>query len=191
MIVLINHFTGLALLLIAATGAGISQADAFPIVATPKLNLMPIATTVSKSSFASFQFPPSPHIGQQHTSLATANNDNDFDNKLVDAVGAVSQPIVWVSLYSVATTGGGLPSGPFGLLGALEGVSYLAVVGLALFGSSTIRTVSRVTILLGLLTLASLVAEQGCVPNAKPILDYSEYLPVCDPEQTPGLFGVQ
>jgi hypothetical protein len=43
--------------------------------------------------------------------------------------GLVANPVVWCSLVSVKTSGGGLPAGPFGLLGALEGVSYLIVVG--------------------------------------------------------------
>lgn len=35
--------------------------------------------------------------------------------------------IAW-SLYSKATTGTGLPAGPGGLLGAVEGVSYLTLL---------------------------------------------------------------
>jgi hypothetical protein len=36
------------------------------------------------------------------------------------------------SLYVLKTTSCGLPPGPFGLLGAGEGVSYLVVIGLLL-----------------------------------------------------------
>ena len=36
--------------------------------------------------------------------------------------------MVW-SLYVLKTTGCGLPAGPFGLIGAAEGVSYLVVIG--------------------------------------------------------------
>ena len=50
---------------------------------------------------------------------------------LVGVAGLISQPIVWSSLYLVRTTGGGYPAGPFGLVGLLEGLSYLAVVILA------------------------------------------------------------
>lgn len=116
-------------------------------------------------------------------------------SSLIQGVGMVAQPVVWISLYFVATTGAGLPAGPFGLLGALEGVSYLVVVGMvvtSLFkdsntSKSTAERLSYFTLAAGLLTLVALVAQQGCVPNAKPILDYSDYLPVC--EATPGLFG--
>ena len=42
-------------------------------------------------------------------------------------LGLASQPVFWWSLYTLKTTGCGLPAGPFGLLGAAEGVSYLVV----------------------------------------------------------------
>uniref|UniRef100_A0A7S4JL61 Uncharacterized protein n=1 Tax=Odontella aurita TaxID=265563 RepID=A0A7S4JL61_9STRA len=137
-------------------------------------------------------------------------NDSDSSVPLpLVGAGLAAQPVVWTSLYFVVTTGAGLPPGPFGLLGALEGVSYLLVVGIV--GASLYKKVatgsglpagkngllgaaeglSYLSVLGGLLALASLVGERGCVPNAKPILDYSAYLPVCDPESTgtPGLFG--
>jgi len=109
---------------------------------------------------------------------------------------------VWWSLYAVFTTGAGLPAGPFGLLGAIEGVSYLVVVGLA--GSAMLLSMSRtraqkvslVTLGTGLLVLLKLVGDQGCIPNAKPLFDYSNYLPVCNPDNniigsTAGFFGGQ
>ena len=129
------------------------------------------------------------------------DNDNDSANtgaalSVVDYVGLACQPVVWISLYAVATTGGGLPAGPGGSIGALEGLSYLIVLVLALLPKSTsaatgdngggsslnIETLSRITIALGLLILAGLAADRGCVPNAKPILDYSAYLPICSSE---------
>jgi hypothetical protein len=134
---------------------------------------------------------------------------------LIQVLGMVSQPIVWVSLYSVATTGGGLPAGPFGLLGAVEGIAYLVVVGLAassLFwkqpewktttssneeekkiSSSSSKSKSKLTrlvedmsvgtLVVGIVTLITLLMNQGCVPNAKPLLDYSSYVPVCQPNE--------
>eukprot|EP00980_Cylindrotheca_fusiformis_P031151 scaffold25895_cov108-Cylindrotheca_fusiformis.AAC.4 len=141
-----------------------------------------------------------------------SKNAEDDDSIILGVSGLVAQPIVWVSLYFVATTGAGLPSGPFGLIGALEGISYLAVVALVsksigrrVMGDERRRSsgsidgeasllrlseqVSWFTLFIALLALLGLVVEQGCVPNAKPILDYSAYLPVCSPEDTPGLFG--
>lgn len=44
-------------------------------------------------------------------------------------VGLASQPVMWWSLYVLKTTGCGLPAGPFGLIGAAEGISYLVIIG--------------------------------------------------------------
>lgn len=38
-------------------------------------------------------------------------------------LGLASQPIMWWSLFTLKTTGCGLPAGPFGLIGAAEGIS--------------------------------------------------------------------
>ena len=135
------------------------------------------------------------YMGKQEEDISTEDN---IDN-ILGSVGAISQPIVWVSLYFVATTGGGLPAGPFGLLGALEGLAYLSVVGLVIrrilvrdrtsgmLGKA--ENLSLLTLGASLLVLASLIAQQGCVPNAKPLLDYSNYVKVCNAEEVPGLFG--
>lgn len=137
------------------------------------------------------------YMGESEDDVAS---ENSLDN-ILGSVGAISQPVVWVSLYYVATTGGGLPAGPFGLLGAVEGLAYLSVVGLVIRriffpskskASSVLETaenLSLLTIGASLLVLASLIAQQGCIPNAKPLLDYSNYVKVCNPEEVPGLFG--
>ena len=121
-------------------------------------------------------------------------NEDDADvigGGVLESIGLVSQPIVWISLYSLATTGHGLPAGPGGSIGAVEGLAYLVVLVLAILptnpetneGSPSLaKTLSRSSIALGLLVLAGIAAGKGCVPNAKPILDYSAYLPVCGPE---------
>ncbi|GAX78747.1 hypothetical protein CEUSTIGMA_g6184.t1 [Chlamydomonas eustigma] len=44
------------------------------------------------------------------------------------ALGLPSIPVLIWSEYTLATTGAGLPPGPSGLLGAAEGISYLAMV---------------------------------------------------------------
>lgn len=139
------------------------------------------------------------HLGMRLCSRIGGSADEDGGEvksslRLLDVLGYSCQPVVWLSLYYVSTTGGGLPAGPFGLVGALEGLSYLLMVGYVVnsLGASSLRPVeslSRLTLTAGLCTLGFLILQQGCVPNAKPILDYSAYLPVCDPDQTPGLFG--
>jgi hypothetical protein len=129
--------------------------------------------------------------------------DDDSERNESSLLSVVSLGIVWVSLATVATTGAGLPPGPFGVLGALEGVSYLIM--LALVGKFAYRSIAEdeddsksgvdilaerlaiFTLALSLLVLASIVVVSRCVPNATPILDYSAYVPICD--ATPGLFG--
>ncbi|WCJ24876.1 hypothetical protein M5689_006803 [Euphorbia peplus] len=46
------------------------------------------------------------------------------------AAGLISNPVIGWSLYTLKTTGCGLPPGPGGSIGAVEGVSYLVVVGI-------------------------------------------------------------
>ena len=58
---------------------------------------------------------------------------SESDDKLYTTLGAtglVANAICDYSLYVLKTTGCGLPAGPFGLVGAAEGVSYLSVVGI-------------------------------------------------------------
>ena len=126
-------------------------------------------------------------------------SEEDGIDKLLGSAGVISQPIVWISLYFVATTGGGVPEGPFGIFGAVEGLAYLSVVGLVFRriinskkSSGLLERAENLSIItLGgsLLVLASLISKQGCIPNAKPLLDYSNYVKVCNTEETPGLFG--
>lgn len=132
--------------------------------------------------------------GTNHDSHHDASEEKVWS--AVDTVGLVAQPIVWVSLVNVASTRAGLPAGPFGLIGALEGLSYLLVVVLA--GATIVRKENTIlrsqqcslgTLVLALLVLVKLIVDQGCIPNAKPILDYSDYVRVCDVTQTPGFFG--
>lgn len=62
--------------------------------------------------------------------MAKESNDG-LAEKAAIAGGLVSTPVIAWSLYTLKTTGCGLPPGPVGSIGALEGLSYLAVVGIA------------------------------------------------------------
>ncbi|XP_020591181.1 uncharacterized protein LOC110032019 [Phalaenopsis equestris] len=54
------------------------------------------------------------------------------------AAGAlIANPVIGISLYVLKTTGCGLPPGPGGALGALEGVSYLVVAGIVIWSLYT------------------------------------------------------
>ncbi|XP_010426608.1 PREDICTED: uncharacterized protein LOC104711611 [Camelina sativa] len=65
--------------------------------------------------------------------IAKAKDNTDTGGFLETAAiagGLVSTPVIGWSLYTLKTTGCGLPPGPAGSIGALEGVSYLVVVGI-------------------------------------------------------------
>ena len=101
-------------------------------------------------------------------------------------LGLVSQPIMWWSLYTLKTTGCGLPAGPFGLIGAAEGVSYLVVIGfvgaailskvttgkglpagpLGLLGAA--EGLSFLSAVAGLAVLGFQLADYGYLPEAVP-----------------------
>lgn len=51
--------------------------------------------------------------------------------------GLIASPVCLWSEYTLATTGAGLPEGPGGALGALEGMSYLVVVGMVAWSAYT------------------------------------------------------
>ena len=103
-------------------------------------------------------------------------------------LGLASQPIFWWSLYTLKTTGCGLPAGPFGLIGAAEGISYLVVIG---FVASSL--LSKVTSGSGLPAgpgnllgaaegLSFLSAAAGLAVLGFQLLDYG-YLPEAVPVQ--------
>ncbi|EOD13085.1 hypothetical protein EMIHUDRAFT_212793 [Emiliania huxleyi CCMP1516] len=102
-------------------------------------------------------------------------------------LGLCSQPIMWWSLYTLKTTGCGLPAGPFGLLGAAEGISYLVVIGFvaaALLSKATSGSglpagpggllgaaegLSFLTAIAGLVVLGFQFQDYGYLPEAVPV----------------------
>ncbi|KDP46588.1 hypothetical protein JCGZ_13708 [Jatropha curcas] len=60
----------------------------------------------------------------------TSEGDSSAAEIAAVAGGLVSNPVIGWSLYTLKTTGCGLPPGPGGSIGALEGVSYLIIVGI-------------------------------------------------------------
>ena len=102
------------------------------------------------------------------------------------AVGAISVPVVAFSLYVLQTTGCGLPPGPGGLYGAVEGVSYLGLAGF-LFASvqrkvatgtglppgpggalGAVEGLAYLVVLAGLGVGAAQFAQYGGLPTAVP-----------------------
>lgn len=65
-------------------------------------------------------------------SKSSADEEQDSGNSALYATagiaGILSNAICAYSLYILKTTSCGLPPGPYGLIGAAEGVSYLVVV---------------------------------------------------------------
>ena len=74
---------------------------------------------------------------------ASDEADAELGTAAYVAIGAnaVAIPVVFWSLFVLKNTGCGLPPGPGGLLGATEGLSYLAVFGLVGWSAYTkVRT---------------------------------------------------
>ena len=67
---------------------------------------------------------------QPVTCKAEPSGGNNTVELAAGAAGLASSAIVAWSLYTLNTTGSGLPPGPGGALGAVEGVSYLVVAAL-------------------------------------------------------------
>lgn len=102
-------------------------------------------------------------------------------------LGLVACPVVFWSEYTLKTTGCGLPAGPGGALGALEGVSYLVVAGVFLWSIATkVRTgkglpagpagllgavegMSFLAVLAGVLIAGLTYADYGSIPEAVPV----------------------
>ncbi|KAF3440806.1 hypothetical protein FNV43_RR19092 [Rhamnella rubrinervis] len=73
--------------------------------------------------------------------MAKESSDDDRSGVITEiaaiAGGLVSTPVISWSLYTLKTTGCGLPPGPGGSIGALEGVSYLVAVGIVAWSAYT------------------------------------------------------
>ena len=137
--------------------------------------------------------------GVRHSRRTTifASEELPTTSLSIGAAGIIANFVMWASLYCVAKTGGGLPAGPFGVVGALEGVSYLLVV--AVCGASLFKKVtsgsglpagrfgligaaeglSFLSVVAGLAVLALVASQQECIPNALPLADYSDKVRVC------------
>ncbi|XP_027361819.1 uncharacterized protein LOC113869600 [Abrus precatorius] len=72
------------------------------------------------------------HMALKIVGMAKEGSDtgNGVTEKAAIVGGLISTPVIAWSLYTLKTTGCGLPPGPGGSIGALEGVSYLVVVGI-------------------------------------------------------------
>lgn len=86
-----------------------------------------------------------PPFLRQATRMSTPPTDGDTPppaslstaGKVACAAAFMTFPTVGVSEYALLTTGCGLPPGPGGLIGAVEGIGYLAVAGVVLWSVAT------------------------------------------------------
>ena len=124
---------------------------------------------------------------------APRGDDDDFVNEnegLLLAAGlggVVASCVTGYSLYTLKNTGCGLPAGPGGIVGAIEGISYLGVAGLlgasayakkttgsglpagpyALLGLA--EGVAFVLALAGVYVGIAQIIDYGYIPNAVPV----------------------
>ncbi|GJT54187.1 hypothetical protein Tco_0247836 [Tanacetum coccineum] len=75
-----------------------------------------------------------PHRRPNILCMAKQTGDDVSSNGVAEILaisgGLIANPVIGWSLFTLKTTGCGLPPGPGGSIGALEGVSYLVIVGL-------------------------------------------------------------
>lgn len=109
------------------------------------------------------------------------------DQAAIGVVGTSTSLIVLVSEYVLKTTGCGLPAGPYGLIGAVEGISYLGVCSVAILSIySKVKTgsglpagpkgvlglaegLSFLALAFGAAVLTFQLIDYGYVPNAVPM----------------------
>ena len=100
--------------------------------------------------------------------------------------GLVATPVTLYSEFVLKTTGCGLPPGPAGSLGALEGVSYLVVVGILGLSASAkastgsglkagpygllgaVEGLAFLALLAGLVVAGATIADTGGLPSPLP-----------------------
>ena len=142
----------------------------------------------SKPENSSKSFPSAP-IAQSAIVLKNSQGDNGGEAQStppsIDAIlGITASLVVLFSEYTLKATGCGLPAGPFGIVGAVEGLSYLGVVGICAnaaskffsedeegdTGARRIATTLGVSAaLVGIAVLVFQIADYGYIPNAVPM----------------------
>lgn len=146
-----------------------------------------------------FRFAPSPtppvfSKDPPPTVLFANENNEPSDEELstsdataLATVGLITSTVMLYSESILFRTGCGLPAGPYGLTGAIEGISYLGTISLVAYSLYTkIRTgrglpagpggvlgaaegLAYIAIIAGFWVLLSQVANYGYIPNAVPM----------------------
>ena len=118
------------------------------------------------------------------------DDDDDENEGLLLAAGlggVVASCVTGYSLYTLKNTGCGLPAGPGGIVGAIEGISYLGVAGLLGASAYSKKTtgsglpagpyallglaegVAFVLALAGVYVGIAQIIDYGYIPNAVPV----------------------
>ena len=91
--------------------------------------LLLLCSVVSSAAFAPPAVKARLHTAPQLTRRRASESDEEL--AAYGAGGVFASAVVLYSEFTLKTTGCGLPAGPFGAVGAVEGISYLAVIGIA------------------------------------------------------------
>ena len=119
--------------------------SAFAPVSTQRHCTPPFIETTRNA--ASLYYHPLATSKSVSTALFASSEENgieitESDQAILGAAGTIAALITFYSEFTLKTTGCGLPAGPFGIVGLLEGLSYLGVTGLAVYSIVTkVRTV--------------------------------------------------
>lgn len=153
------------------------------LLASPSHTLLPPIT----SNAAKFRHHPSSLL--KVCAMAKENREESGATAIEAAAivgGLVASPVVGWSLYTLKTTGCGLPPGPGGSIGALEGVSYLVVVGIVAWSLYTktktgsglpngpfallgaVEGISYLSLLAIILVFGLQFLDQGSIPGPLP-----------------------
>lgn len=135
----------------------------------------------------SYEQPPCSSIKTTATTTTTTTlylTTSESDQTVIGLSGTVMALVVLYSEFTLKNTGCGLPAGPFGIVGFLEGISYLGIVGIAGYSLyNKVKTgsglpagpggvlgaaegLSFLAIVVGLVVLGFQVSEYGYIPNA-------------------------
>lgn len=128
---------------------------------------------------------PSHSYGQLRVKASSQSGGGLAETAAI-AGGLVATPVIGWSLYTLKTTGCGLPPGPGGAIGAVEGVSYLAVAAIVGWSAYTkvktgsglpngpfgllgaVEGLSYLTLLAIFVVFGLQFAQQGSIPGPLP-----------------------
>jgi len=174
----------------------VSPADSFQISTIPPGLSSPMTVRnnrfCSKPIRLSTKTSSQPQLSSIVLKSAQDNSDGDGDiggGGSLDAggiLGTIASIVVLYSEFVLKTTGCGLPAGPFGMVGAVEGVSYLGVVATCAtaavdyFSENGVEGSDNITrriatalgvtaAVVGIVVLVLQVTNYGYIPNAVPM----------------------